>query len=153
VKKVGIAVNNLGMSQLSYNITVEINNLLLENHSLDIVLFYENISESCMYPMFARMNISEIWSFDGMLISTDLKTSELSLKCLTPRKKIFYCWELEFLKDKNYIKNIEIYRNEELELITRSNHYAKALENYCNRKPYVVENFNLRKIIDEYYKF
>ncbi len=149
-KKIGICVKQLDSSQLSYVLISRINNLLLERPDLDIVLFYENMGSPCMNTLFACMNISEIWNFNGLLISTNIETTELSIKCLSPERKIFYVWELEFLSNKNYLSNLETYRNKDISLVTCSNSYCSELENYCNRTAKVIEDFNLKELIDDY---
>lgn len=151
MQKIGICIDNLNTSQLSYLTTLNANIALNKLSTRDICVFFENISDICMYPLFARMNISEIWNFDDLLITTNLKNTELAIKCMTPRKKIFYVWELEFLKDKDYIKNLNIYRNKEIELVAPSDEYAKAIEKYCNITPKVIPDFDIERIIDECY--
>ena len=136
--QVGIIIPKLD-NQLSYMICKHVNN---SNDNIYTV-FYEDISPYVIRPKCATMPINEIWSFNGILISTNLRNTLSSLKTINKSKLIFYIWELEFLKGKtNYIENINIYQNHLLKLVTRSEEYAKNVYNYCGIMPSVTENIS-----------
>ena len=94
------------------------------------------------------MHNLEAWSFDGVLISTNLETTKMMMACIKSTKKFFYVWDLEWIRrKKNYMYNLQAYQN--IELITRSFEYARLLENYCNKKvKAIVPDFNLYGILE-----
>lgn len=99
------------------------------------------------------MNISEVFSFNGMLISTNLRNTAIMLKAKTNAKKIFYVWDLEFLRRGNsdFLRNNEIYRHPDIKIVCRSADHAKVLENYSNRKPdAIIPTINLLGIYNEF---
>ena len=51
-------------------------------------------------PNFATMSMSEIWNFNGALISTDVSTSLSMNKCFAPKAKYFYVWDLEWIRNR-----------------------------------------------------
>jgi hypothetical protein len=143
---IGVILNSLESSQLAY-FAIKQGNSIVEN-GCDFVIFQENSFPACLKPNFAIMNTAEMWKFRGHLISTNLSHAAQLIKVKNHLKKYFYVHDLEFLRTKrNFVENVKIYRNDELKLIAPSQEYADILENYCNRKPIVVEDFDIVKII------
>lgn len=152
VKKIGVALPNLGTNQEAFFAIATANNLLTKSNNYDVVFFYENATAPIIKPLCATMNLHEVWSFDGHLITTTLDLTNTSINIPVPAKRIFYVTDLEWLRGKkDFVKNIEIMRNPLVKLITKSEDYKKAIENYCNRKvEKVVENFDLEELISVY---
>jgi len=72
------------------------------------------------------------------------------LNSISPKRKLFYIWDLEWLRPhaKDFIANLRIYRHPKLELIARSISHAQAVENYANKKVNaIIPDFNLQYII------
>jgi hypothetical protein len=113
----------------------------------DVVFFYQQVSPTPLKPFCATMNISEIWSFDGTLIATDINSASVVNKVVSPAKKIFYVWDLEWMRpyhQQNYLYNLSIFRSPYLKLVARSEDHVKLIEHYCNRKvDNVIQNFQL----------
>jgi len=151
-KQVGFLVNDLTASQLSFYLIKNLNDYK-EKEDLEAVLFFENSSSSAIKPAFPLMAINEIWNFDGVLISTDVETTLCLKKCFAPAKKIFYVWDLEWMRNKagltkEFESIIQAFNDESIELIARSKDHAKAIENISNRKiKHIVENFNIEKLM------
>ena len=99
------------------------------------------------------MAASEVWNFGGVLISTDINTTLTLKKCFAPKKKIFYVWDLEWMRNrmgqtKSFEVLIQAFSDEKIELVARSKDHAKAIENLSNRKvKNIVENFNIEKLM------
>ncbi len=131
-KKLGILVNNLGPSQLSFEILIRANKY---SNDLDFVLFYQNLCRPCFNLTSAAMQINEIYSFPGPAIATDLSTANTLIAAPSPVRKYFYVWDLEWIRmpQKNYESLAHIYQNPELQLIARSGSHKKLLENCWNR--------------------
>jgi len=151
-KQVGFLVNELTASHLAFSLIKNLNDYNNESN-IDTVLFFENASSSIIKPNFSIMAINEIWNFSGALISTDINTTLSLKKCFSPRKKIFYVWDLEWMRNPmgkvwEFEKTIQAFSDESIELVARSKDHAKAIENLSNRKvKHVVENFNIENLI------
>ena len=146
--KIGIIIEDLSASQLSYYAIKNINDHV-GSDNYDFVIFFENSATSILQPDIATMGINEIWGFDGTLISTSVSTT-LSMINTFAKSKYFYVWDLEWTrrhgKDFHYL--IQAYNDEDVTLIARSKEHALAIENYCNRKvEHIVNNFDLKKIV------
>ena len=146
--KIGIILEDLSASQLSYYVIKNINEYV-GSDNYDFVIFFENSATSILQPDVSIMSINEIWGFDGALISTSISTT-LSMINTFAKSKYFYVWDLEWArrhgKDFHYL--IQAYNNKDVELIARSKEHALAIENYCNRKvDHVTNNFDLKKIV------
>jgi hypothetical protein len=150
VKKIGILLPHTFDTQLAYEAIKEGNYLVFDNHNYDVSIFFEEFTPPIIKPIFGLFNASEVFSYDGTLISTTLSNTKISIKTMKPERKIFYIWELEWLKnEKNYLDNISVYQNKDIELVTVSDDYAKEINNYCGIIPRVVKRFNLKEIYEK----
>ncbi len=150
--KVGVAVTNLGPTQLNYFLIQNTNRLLAERHDVDLIVFYENLHNPCLTMNFGSMQLTEAWGYDGTLIATTLSTASKILQFPGPSRKLFYVWDLEWLRmrEKSFSELRSIYANPRLQLIARSDEHARVLE-ACWNTPIlgVVEDFNINNIINE----
>ncbi len=144
--RLGIVLNNLGSSQQAFMAISYINTLLHNKFIKDATLFYcENVA-SVIKPLCMSTSVDKVFQFDGTLITTNLYT--YSLVRTAKGRKVLYLWDLEWLRGNgNYIANNELLNEVEI-LICRSDSHAKCIENYCNRKPIVIPNFNLKMIVE-----
>ncbi|MAH46870.1 hypothetical protein CMI37_13655 [Candidatus Pacearchaeota archaeon] len=150
VKKVGVVVDDLSASQLSYHIIKNINDHVEESDT-DFVAFFQNSTASMLPMRFSSMCINEVWNFDGVAIATSVSTVLSISKTFSPKQKYFYVWDLEWCRAKGrefeYI--IQAFNKDDIKLIARSKDYAKAIKNYCNRDVVgVVDNFNIKQLMD-----
>lgn len=145
--KVGVLVSDLNPGESSYFVVTQLHKDL---ESKDTIIFFENVSMPCVHPMFAAIQISHAYNFDGKVIATNLSTAQKLLEMPGPSHKYFYLWDLEWLRypQRNYHDFAKIYRNKELTLICRSQDHADMVELVYNRKPeYVAPFFNLKGIV------
>lgn len=150
VYSIGVILPDLSSSQLAYYATKNINMLLTTSNKHDAVIFYETLAPVHTLPRCATMNISEIWSFHGTLISTNIDNTLQSIKAINNAKKIFYIWDLEWLRQgkQNYLYNIRAYRSNKVALVARNKDHAKAIEDYCNRKVNgIIDNFQINNFL------
>ena len=87
---IGVIVENLGMSQLSYSVINNINAACEHNSENDYILFYENLGNPILPVNCAVMNSSELWSFNGIVIATTASSAMFALKAVNQTKKFFY---------------------------------------------------------------
>ena len=149
MKSLGIIIPHLGPSQLAFMILKQTE--LLKGLGWSSFLFYEDLLRPCINPTVATMNITEAVRFNGHCISTNLNQTRLLLNSNTGGKKIFYVWDLEWLRGHDdFDLNSKIYRDENLTLISRSNEHSQALKNYCNREAdYIIGNANLSEMVEK----
>ena len=149
--KFGVILKDLSASWLSYLVLKQINTIIEEKTNDDFVIFFENVAPMCMAPKCATMSVNEIWNFEGTLVSTDFSTHEMLNAVINNKcNKIFYIWDLEWLRNKkNFIENISILRNPDVEIVVRNKIHSKAFRNYANREPdHVISNFNILELME-----
>ncbi len=150
---IGIILPSLEISQLGYEVITQINNEIAGGSLLDYRIFFERLSLECVQPLCATMNISEIWGYSGLLISTTLENTFFSLKLTTDVKRVFYVWDMEWLRgQKNYLYNLSILRNTKIALIARNEETNKELDRYCNRKAdLITDKLNFLDLVGKIY--
>jgi hypothetical protein len=133
--KVGILVKHLGRTQLANSIIENVNRFLSENGDTDIITFVENVVRPCQTPLFSVMNLNEAWEYNGIAIATNLSTAEKVLSFPGPKHRVFYVWDLEWMRrtDRNFLSYHNVYANPRLELIARSESHAKLIEQCWSR--------------------
>ncbi len=133
--KLGILVDNLGPTQLASALISSANDYLLTHPQNDFVIFRENIYPNCMRPNFAIMDTSEVYSFDGVVLATNISNAEYLSKCPGPVRKIFYVCDPEwhFDPNKTFEKYNTIYKNPDLEIVCRSSEHAFLIESLWGR--------------------
>jgi hypothetical protein len=153
VSKIGIIVPHLGTCQIAHYAVRYINYMLAQTSKFDFVLFYEELVKPRIRPMCASVNISEIWAFDGAIISYNIENTITAINAICPKTKIFYAWDVEWIRPKknNFLYNMQAYRSPDVKLIARSKSHADAIAKYSNRVPdAIIDNFNLPEIIKHF---
>ena len=145
----GVLLQHMGACQLSYNVIRNVNKLADTHPEIDIIAYYETMHKNCLQPNFAIMQIAEAWGQHKPLIATSLSTAFKLISFPTVRK-LFYVWDLEWLRGKNrqYEQFADVYTHPELELVARSEAHADAIENAFNRKVNnIVSDFDIPKLM------
>lgn len=137
-----IITKDLLCSQLNYEIFQQ-----LINYKDNAALVTRNLTQNFFPIKFPIINYSKIFSGyldeKSLLVATDLDSALTLSKVRNKAKKIFYVWELEYLKNKNYQYSQSIYNK--FPVYTRSESYKQALDNYANINSEVFD-LNLEKI-------
>lgn len=142
---IGIIIPDMAASQLAY-MAINQANIGARETNDSYFLFFENMAAPCVRPLVTCLNISELHTFNGVLISTSIDTTLYAINAITNTKKIFYVWDLEWIRPNknNFLYNMQAFRNENVEITCRSERHAKLIGNYCNRKPSLIfNNLNL----------
>ena len=152
LRNFNVLVPDTGASQLSYFVIRNINSLCESNSEIDVILYYENYHKSCLPANFCTMQISDCWFQDGPTIATSFSTAN-KLKNFTCEKKLFYIWDLEWIRNQSSTKQYEqcrdIYCDKSIDIIARSESHKHAIENAFNRKVnYIVPDFETAKILE-----
>lgn len=145
----GFVINNIGPNQLAFDLIHQINLIGRTNVEVSCSLFIQNIIEPCVVPNCAVYNISEIMSFDGVMVATDFDTCEKMLKTTNQALKIFYLWELEWIRNPDkFLTYQSILRTKGLVIFSRSEQYAKQLEEYAGVKSHAIQpTLNVAQLI------
>lgn len=150
--RLGIAVPSLGAGHLSYVLVRNVNQLLRRGYDTDVVLFYENLTRPGLWPDCAVMQMAEAFGYDAPMIATSLSTAEKLLRFPGPAKRVFYVWDLEWLRlgnQKQFEHLQSVYGNTRLMLVARSRDHARVLENAWNRPvAAIVEDFALKPLLE-----
>lgn len=148
---INVLVPDLNASQLNYYLINNINKYQEDNKNINIQVFTENLSRFCVKPNFGVMNVSEAWGQSGPFIATNISTAAKLISYPLASKKIFYIWDLEFIRQnyRVYDYYAPFYLNKELELVCRSKDHKALVENAFNREvKHIISNFNLNKILE-----
>jgi hypothetical protein len=145
--KLGVAVDNLGASQLNYLFINQVNKYL-ENNIHDVIAFYEDACRPCMLMRFAAIPLVEAWSFNGTIISTSLSTTQKLLRLPGVRRRLFMVWDLEWLREPRPFEYLNsIYRALGIELLCRTPEHQKILSDIFQKPVSVVGDFDLNLIL------
>jgi hypothetical protein len=147
----GIVLTSLAPSQASFLEIANVNSMVQED-GYDFTVFIENVCRPYMPINCSVMNTSEMWSFDGLLITNSLLSTLSAIKVKGPSKTLFYVNDLEWLRNqKDFIQNLRIYRSVDY-LVARSQEHAMAIQNYSNRTPdAVIEGFDIRRMVNGFH--
>tara|TARA_Y100001938_G_scaffold151098_1_gene245962 strand:- start:3509 stop:3997 length:489 start_codon:yes stop_codon:yes gene_type:complete len=152
LKNFNVLVPDTGASQLSYFVIKGVNSLCETNPEIDVILFYENHHKNCLPANFSTMQISDAWFQHGPTIATSFSTAS-KLASFPCERKIFYVWDLEWIRNERGTRQYEqynnVYCNESIEIIARSEPHKLAIENAFNRRVnHVVSDFEPSKILE-----
>lgn len=147
--KIGFCLKDFSASQLSYYAIRNGNKFTRENNT-QVIGFYDNPAIPCIKPAFPTMHMVEMFGYAGTVIATDLGTCAKLINSFSPVKRIFYVWDLEWIRMpyKNYEMLYKLYNHPRIELVARSEDHAKAIENCWDRKvERISENFDYNRLI------
>jgi hypothetical protein len=66
--RAGISVDYLGVSQMSLQLTTEINKVGELDEYTDVIIFYHTYDRLIKSPHFAMLQEQELWGFDGPVL-------------------------------------------------------------------------------------
>ena len=146
-----ILVPDLNSSQRNYYLIRNINAIHEHHPNVNIQVFAENLSRFCMKPHFSVMNVSEAWAQQGPFIACSLSTASKLINYPIASKKLFYIWDLEFIRGDNRIYDIyaPVYLHPQLELVCPSKEHADLLENSFNKEvTHIINNFDIKQLLE-----
>jgi hypothetical protein len=147
--KLGIFLDDMNVSERNYCFITQLNQV-----NCDTRIFYRNLTQPCIELKCSIMPSSEVYAFNnGVLITTNIETTIIAAKAPISSKIIFYVDDIEWMRNRkyDYFHNLQAYSNKYVTLISKSQHYADCLYNYCNRQSRVVPNYNLERILHHGY--
>ena len=146
--KTMICFENISYSQFNYEAINEINkHVESTNNEICIVTLdqsypFTNINTAIFMP-------SEMDSFNnGLIISTTIKTAQMSLSCSNNSRKLLFLYDLDWMfHPMMYDELYEVLNNTNLVLVSRSKDHVKPIKNLRGKEPEaVIEGFNLEEI-------
>lgn len=161
MKSVGILVDGLGHGELGYFLTKHVNRFLESYSGIDVIV-YSNLHSLCLEkPLFPIMQLNEHYGHNGPLIATSIDTALFMQKSCNRGSKVFYVWDLEFLRHNTYqyavwaqmIKSfpiqeeffVDIYTK--YPIFTRSQDHTEVIEKNFNVKTQgVIPDFQLNEL-------
>lgn len=147
--RAGIVVDSLGVSQMSTQLTSQLNRADELETFWDVILFYHEYDRIISPPLFAMMQSEELWGFDAPVIATSIHTADRLIKSPRPTKKLFYVWDLEWMYRSHDIDDISaIYCHPELSLIARSQSHYDILKQSWREPVGIIEDFKYEDIIN-----
>lgn len=138
--QLGIIVEHLGASQLSYLVTSQVNQFggtIFEKVRVPPI----QPVKGCVLP------IHQITKFKDVLIATDLDSARYLINLASPTRKLFYPWTMEWLKHgNNYIETVKVFTDPLIEVIAKSESYAAQIR-LMNREPSaIIQELNFDNI-------
>lgn len=147
-----VLVSDLSASQQNFYLISNVNLMHQQVPGLNIQVFCENILPFCIKPNFSVMNVSEAWGQPGPFVATNFSTAAKILNYPLATKRLFYVWDLEFLRGgayRMYDLYAPTYLNKNLELVCRSEEHRNMVENAFNREvKHIIPNFNMNDFLD-----
>ena len=153
ITKLGILVPHLHNNQLGYEVTKQLNKLKESNPKSDSIVFTEEDRPQTLVANFGIMNISEAYDQTGLIIATTPNTASKLIHFWGANHKVFYNYDCFWLRGQrnSYEHLLNLYLNNEFDLICRSESHKTLLENNFNTKvKAIVENFNIKEILNMY---
>lgn len=146
MQKVGLIVKDLLPSQCSFMSISIMNNSCLKGN-IDCSIFELNHTPPIIRARFGIFPINLAYLYDGILISTDIETTKFNIENCRAKKKIFYVWDLEWMRKIRTFESNQIYSHPELTIVCRSQDHANCIERVCRRKAIVMSHFSVEEII------
>lgn len=147
--KLGVFVPTVGNNQLSVQAVANINTLVDTDNTIYPCIFYKEFDFLKVKLKGIATTFDKLYEYDGHLITTNLDTTFIALKCKRLKSIYFYVTDLEWIRGiGNYLSNISLYQHPKVHVICPSVEYADALMNYCNVKTEcIITGFNLNEIV------
>ncbi len=134
--RIGVLLSDLSASHLSWAV-INSANKLAEKGQVDVCLFYEAALRPCTHVKVASMPVVNAVGFRGVLVATNLATAMRLSGLPSASRKLYYCWDLDWLRLSPEAKVFEqimpVYRSAAYELVARTPEHAKLLSQTWNR--------------------
>lgn len=148
--QLGILVNDLGFHQEAFMLLMQTAKLCSDIKNTCII-FQKKPVPPCLIPMCTVVNISEVYSFKGVLLVTTLENLRIakSIGKMTS-DIIYYPMDLEWLRnEKDFINNYKLLNS--VTVVTQNKFHTEAVNKYAGIIPkYCIENMDFNKLIGIY---
>lgn len=119
---------------MGYHLIRGINNLMDQRDDVDVVVYYETMHRQTLPHKFATMQVAECWNQLTPVVATSLSTINKLLQFPGPTHKIYYVWDLEWLRNGNrYYNHYRIpFLSPDVTLVARSKDHAALISSTFN---------------------
>ena len=126
LKRLGIAVKNLGVSELNWRLARQANEL----RGWDVTFFCEDNVPPAFGVRGSVMRLHEGWGFTGPVIATNLLVAERVANFPGPPGKLLYAWDLEWLRlnPRPFRTLRAVYTHPRLRVAARTEEHARLLD-------------------------
>lgn len=141
MKNLAILIDTLGHAQKFRAITKALNQL---DNSINATVFYCEpgpIPEKINFPV---MEIMYSYVFNGIVIATDIYTSQVMENILGAKEKYYYPWDLEYIYQPYPLQTLKtIFSNK---LIARNQSRYDILKSTWHEPELIIEDFNDKEL-------
>lgn len=131
MNRINFLVDDVGASQLAYFLLTQLNALARERNDISPTVFYSSLTDHCVKPLeFNMMMMVEAFDQPGPTVATSLPTAGRLITMPRPNPKIFYVWDLEWMRYANvqWSSVRRIMEHPDLHLVARSLSHKIAIE-------------------------
>lgn len=152
MKKLGVVVENLAFDQMNFGLLKSINELS-GSGLVDCVIFHNSWAKPPIQPLCSMIQMCHMWDFYGTVICTNIHATRRLIRCPGPKRKFFYVMDLEWTKLAKIHTNqlLEIYNNDEIELIARSQSHADLLTKLFKPPTLIMDDWDLEVLKGKVY--
>ena len=142
----GVLVDKLSISQRDIFINVELNKMVNKYYEISPIVFFQDYAKTVQTPLFARLQIKDMFCYKNPVIANDIKTALLLQKTICPPRKLLYMWDLEWIYNKKY--PFDVYRDIyfDFEIIVRNDSHRSKFSKTWREPDFIVEDFNYEQI-------
>lgn len=145
---IGLIVKEISLSDAHYSMTINLNRAQESRIDVSPTIFRMTPGYIPYVCRFGVLELKQAWGFTGplMVCSEDCVKSLLNMP--STNDKYFYVWDLEWLyKNHSYEYNNNIYNNDKIKLIARSQSHFDVLKK-CWKEPVgIVKDFNYEQLV------
>lgn len=132
---VAFIVNNLGNSELNYDLIKEINS----RPDICSSIFFQNHMPSVLTPECLTMTVHGLSGFKGKAVAFDLQGASVIDQTNCKTDNFIYMYNLEWLYTTiNYALATDLLSK--FKIFARSDSHKKIIENYCDNEVVVVKS-------------
>ena len=143
MNKLGILISSPGDNQRFFALCRELNLLKDKRPDIDAIVFYYDYGPITTPTKFAMMEMRHAYNYDGIMIATDGYTAPVLNKCLRPKGRYFYIWNLDWKYNVTSLTdNQSIYLNPKINLISRSSSHHKLITQVWKEPTHTISEFN-----------
>lgn len=147
--KIAAIINDLSASQKSFYLIKEFNKMCADA-KMSCTAFVNTCTAMVTKPLFSCMSMAFFSEYDGVAIATTVEEAKSLLETSNNSDRYLYLWDLTWTeRPVNHDGFCKILRDPRLKIIARSKSHARAIENFCNKKPVgVVDDWNHEQLLE-----
>lgn len=136
---IGIYVDNIGNQEQMKNLHDFVNMIVLKNNIEDVSIFYDNVGYNQFNIKCGFFNATDLWHFNGTLITTSIETTKNALNIVN-KIDIIYLYNK---KDRvNIFDLLSIAKNNDIKIICYDEDSHRELHRLTNESAYGVADLN-----------